>query len=135
MKKIAIITAALVATIAMPAAAQTAEHDHHQKINSVVTAAIKSGAKMEKEKLEAVKNKILSHINASKDAPLATPASTMLDGAAKLRDRFQPKCCVKCPVTLKNGKIPVPSLDKFKCADEKDRSNRFPRVGGILNKI
>ena len=42
---------------------------------------------------------------------------------------------MKCPATLKNGKIPVPAITKFKCADDKERRTRFPRLGGILNKI
>ena len=159
MKKIAIIAAAIAATVGTPALAQDDGSDHAEKVisqineqientNSIdsatgraekirqhVKAAAAAGARQH-ELSEEAKKKILNHINETRKPNHIVPASMpLLDGASKLRDTFQPKCCVKCPATIRNGKIPVPVITKFKCVDDKERRTRFPRLASILNKI
>lgn len=159
MKKIAIIAAAIAATVGTPALAQDDHSGHAEKVISQINEqientssiesatiraekirkyvkAVAAGAARQHELSEETKKKILNHINETKKPVHVVPASMpLLDGASKLRETFQPKCCVKCPATIKNGKIPVPAITKFKCADDKERRTRFPRLSGILNKI
>lgn len=154
MKKIAIIAAAIAVTVGTPALAQDDHSGHTEKVISQINDKIENtssidSATIRAEKIrkhvkaarqhelsEEAKKKILNHINETRKPVHVVPASTPpLDGASKLRDTFQPKCCVKCPATLKNGKIPVPTITKFKCADDKERRTRFPRMGSILRKI